>query len=97
MKTVYTSESDKTVGRVSCKYFVTNLLDLNKDIKRTISDKDSFVVYICMEGEASLTDNDGNNINIRQGETILVPAAIEWVKFGVQTKVKLLECYIPKI
>lgn len=97
LKTVYTSESDKTVGLVSCKYFVTNLLDLNKDIKRTISDKDSFVVYICMEGEASLTDNDGNNINIRQGETILVPAAIEWVKFGVQTKVKLLECYIPKI
>ena len=35
----------------------------------------SFVIFICMSGEASLTDNWGNIVNVRQGETLLVPAS----------------------
>ncbi|MBO4815144.1 MAG: class I mannose-6-phosphate isomerase [Muribaculaceae bacterium] len=35
----------------------------------------SFVIFMCMSGEASLTDNWGNIVTLHQGETVLVPAS----------------------
>ncbi|MCH5328669.1 MAG: class I mannose-6-phosphate isomerase [Coprobacter sp.] len=95
LKTAYTPQPNTPVDLVSCNYFVTNLLDLTAGIERPVSDKDSFVIYICMEGSAAVTDNNGNRIEVKQGETILVPAAVASVSFEVKAGAKLLECYIP--
>lgn len=97
LKTVYTPQSNAPVDLVSCDYFVTNLLELDADMTRPVADKDSFVIYICMEGSATVTDNNGVCVGLKQGETILVPAAVETVSFAVESNAKLLECYIPRI
>lgn len=92
--TTYTPASDKEVKLAECQYFVTNLLDVTNSVECEIAKRDSFVIYICMGGEATVTDSEGGVTPIKQGETILVPASTE--KVTITGKAKLLECYIPR-
>lgn len=92
-KTIYQPHSNTEVSLVSCDYFTTNLLELDRKIRRDYSQIDSFVVYMCLEGEA-LLDCDGERETIKKGETVLIPAVIHETEIIPQTKVKLLEIYI---
>lgn len=91
--TTYTPASDKEVKLAECQYFRTNLLDVTNRVECEIAARDSFVIYICMGGEATITDSEGGVTPIKQGETILVPASTS--KVVIEGKAKLLECYIP--
>lgn len=93
-RTHYTDEKDKAVELVSCTYFTTNLLDLDKPIERDFSSLDSFVVYICMEGSLTLEDNKGNTSDIWQGQTVLVPADTASVRITPTPNTKLMETYV---
>lgn len=98
LKTKYTPECNKAVLLATCPYFTTNLLEMDNEntIKRDIADKDSFVIYICMEGNAAMIDNNGVKTEFHQGETVLVPASVKFVDLSTDSSVKLLECYIPR-
>ena len=52
-RTHYKGHTNATVELADCKYFTTNLLDLDTIMVRNFSELDSFVVYICMAGKAS--------------------------------------------
>lgn len=93
-RTPYKEEKDRPVELVSCKYFTTNLLELDKEISRDFSSLDSFVVYICMEGALLLKDNKGNTLKIEQGQTVLVPADTDGVVLTPSPTAKLMETYI---
>lgn len=93
-RTHYQEEKDKAVELVSCKYFTTNLLELDKEIERDFSSLDSFVVYICMEGSFILKDNKGNSLEVHQGQTVLVPADTKNVNLIPTPSTKLMETYI---
>ncbi|MEG1573503.1 MAG: type I phosphomannose isomerase catalytic subunit, partial [Bacteroidales bacterium] len=93
LKTSYTPQSDKEVRLAECKYFATNLLDITCRVICNVKERDSFVIYICMGGKATVTDSEGNITEIKQGETILVPASTANVM--IEGQAKLLECYIP--
>lgn len=93
-RTPYKEEKDRPVELVSCKYFTTNLLELDKEISRDFSSLDSFVVYICMEGALLLKDNKGNTLEIEQGQTVLVPADTDGVVLTPSPTAKLMETYI---
>ena len=71
-RTHYKAHTNATVELANCKYFTTNLLDLDTMMVRDFSELDSFVVYICMEGKASIRDNKGNEIFGHQGQTCLL-------------------------
>src|ERR1700742_4057963 len=58
-KTKYQPEKDKTVHLVSCPYFTTNVLDATKDAEKDYSNLDSFVIYVCLEGELVVKYNGG--------------------------------------
>ncbi len=73
-KTTYHVIENEAIPLVQCPYFTTNLLKLNQPIKRDFSMLDSFVIYICTKGVAILKDNYGFTLNVRQGQTILIPA-----------------------
>lgn len=76
------------------KYFTTNIIEIDKPISRDFSALDSFVIYMCIEGQ--LTINDYNeNINISRGETVLVPAEIQELELKSNQVCKILEVYIP--
>lgn len=93
-RTPYKEEKDRPVELVSCPYFTTNLLELDKEVARNFASLDSFVVYICMEGALQLKDNKGNLLEIRQGQTVLVPADTDSVILTPSPTAKLMETYI---
>jgi mannose-6-phosphate isomerase len=93
-KTKYTPKTNETVELVKCKYFTTNVIEINQVVEKDYNKLDSFVIYICLEGEVEIETESGNE-RIEKGETILIPASIENVQLKPQsTSVKLLEVYI---
>lgn len=93
-RTHYKGHTNATVALADCTYFTTNLLDLDTIMVRDFSDLDSFVVYICMAGKASIRDNKGNEILIHQGQTVLIPADTQVVTISPAPGAKFMETYI---
>ena len=93
-RTHYKGHTNATVELADCKYFTTNLLDLDTIMVRNFSELDSFVVYICMAGKASIRDNKGNEIFVHQGQTVLIPADTEVVTISPAPGAKFMETYI---
>ena len=53
------------------------------------------VIFICVEGSCRLTDDNQNEITLRAGETVLLPAAVQEVTIVPEgQRVKLLETYV---
>ena len=68
--------------------------DLTENMTIDYSELDSFVIYICMEGTCTVTDGDGNSLELQAGESILFPATTKEVKVTVEGHVKFLETYV---
>ena len=93
-RTHYKAHTNATVQLANCKYFTTNLIDLDTIMVRDFSQLDSFVVYIYMEGRATLRDNKGNEILVHQGQTVLIPADTDVVTISPVPGAKFMETYI---
>ncbi len=81
---------------VSCPYFTTNLLTLDKALIRDYAGLDSFVVYICTEGQCKITcDEATKSTTLETGETVLIPAMVNEVKIEpVSGSMVILEVFI---
>ena len=86
--------SSDLVELVTCPYFTTSVYDLTENMTIDYSELDSFVIYICMEGTCTVTDGDGNSLELQAGESILFPATTKEVKVTVEGHVKFLETYV---
>ena len=84
---------NKTENLVNCEFFNTNIILFNNTIDKDYLSVDSFVVYICLEGEFSLCW-DGNSEKVTKGETVLLPAMIKEVSLKPMRETRLLEVYI---
>ncbi len=87
----YKKEKNHSNKVVTCPYFTTNFLEIEGKLEKQNS-HDSFIIYICVEGEAEIKTSNYSE-NIKQGETVLIPAAIESYNI-VSKNAKLLEVYI---
>ncbi|RIA10378.1 mannose-6-phosphate isomerase type 1 [Flavobacteriaceae bacterium MAR_2010_72] len=90
-KVDYETLKNKPNQMVSCTYFTTNYLSLNGLFKRD-NHHDSFMIYICTEGEATINCNNSLT-SIKKGETVLLPAAIESFEISAENAT-LLEVYV---
>jgi mannose-6-phosphate isomerase len=93
-RTLYSPAKDSPVSLVNCRYFTTNLLDLEAPMARDFKKLDSFVIYICLEGSLILGDNHGNTLPLRQGQTALISADTTEVTLEPSPRTKLLETCI---
>ncbi|PWG05123.1 type I phosphomannose isomerase catalytic subunit [Polaribacter aquimarinus] len=92
-KTNYTKQQNSSSEIVSCPYFTTNVLPLMGKIALNHSDKDSFVIYICVDGDVEFKYQ--NQVEkLKKGETILVPASIKELEIFSEKHSELLEVYI---
>ncbi|MFT4698896.1 MAG: mannose-6-phosphate isomerase [Flavobacteriaceae bacterium] len=92
-KLKYSEKTNTPISLCKSPYFITNKLVLSERIKRDISKIDSFVVYMCVEGEATFKTK-GHSEMILKGETILIPSVIK--KLRIKTnQATLLEVYMP--
>ena len=71
----YAPENNQEVRLVTTPYFTTSLYTLTARTRCDWSATDSFVAIVLLQGSGSLTDNEGNRIDVRQGETWLLPAS----------------------
>lgn len=91
-RTEYTPEKNKGVNMVNCPFFTTSVYDLDEPMTLDYSELDSFVILIGIKGEGILKDNEGNEVTLREGESILYPATTEAIT--VSGTIKFLETYI---
>lgn len=93
-RTNYTPKENEPVELVTCPYFTTTVYDLTEKMNMDYSELDSFVIYICMEGACTVTDNEGNTISLQAGESVLFPATTRSLEVVPEGKVKFLETYV---
>lgn len=93
-RTHYTPQPGAAVELVQCPYFTTRLLETETPMMRDYATLDSFVVYICMAGSVELRDDNGNELTVSQGQTVLFPATTQSVTLKPAPQTKLLETYI---
>lgn len=92
-KTKYEIIKNKSIPLVECDYFTTNILELDKNIERNYTMIDSFVVYMCLEGNIEI-ESIVNSVEMKKGETVMIPAALKKLILKPQENSKLLEIYI---
>lgn len=91
-KAEYAIQSNNSSNLVNCEFFTTNIIDINRHFAKDYSNKDSFVIFMCVDGEVDVTAGCYTEI-LKKGETVIVPAQTEEVAFNSENA-KLLEIYI---
>ncbi|MBE0424131.1 MAG: class I mannose-6-phosphate isomerase [Lutibacter sp.] len=74
---------------VKCPYFITNFIHIVGEKELDYSQTDSFVVFMCVQGKATIS-MDKNSEIINYSETVLLPATAEKVVISSKN-CKLLE------
>ncbi len=92
-KTNYKKKLNSPSEIATCPYFTTNILQLEGKIKANHTGKDSFVIYMCVEGKVEFIYKNRVEL-LNMGETILVPASIKKLDILSEGKSELLEVYI---
>lgn len=89
-RTYYDAKEDTPVQLAACRYFTTSLCRLTRKHHLDIADLDSFVIIICTKGNGTVTDESGNIITIKQGESVLVPAIVKRLDILPECNMELL-------
>ena len=92
-RTTFSKHQNTSSEIVSCPYFTTNVLPLKGKINVNHTDKDSFVIYMCVEG-ATIFTHQNQTETLAMGETILIPASIKNIEIFAENQSELLEVYI---
>ena len=88
-------------GRTSLvrdEHFHTSLLRLAGPMECDYADRDTFVVYMCVEGEVVLqcnADEPVEDVTVKAGDTVLVPASLNGIRLIPNGMTTLLEVYVP--
>lgn len=93
-RTHYTESKNRETTLVACSHFTTTLYDLDRPVCKTLDTLDSFLVVTGISGRGTLRDDRGDEISIRQGETVLIAASSQWVRFTPDEALKLLIAHL---
>lgn len=83
----------------TCDFFEVRRLTLDAPLNRRMRHHDSFVIYMCLQGECRL----GDTVQLHRGQSCLVPAVctddIRLVPTGMADgeRIELLEVFIPQL
>jgi mannose-6-phosphate isomerase len=93
-RTDYYKTLNKSSKIVDCQYFTTNIISVDGEINIDHSKKDSFVIYLCVEGNVSIKFHMNKKVNLKKGETVLIPAELDKIAISSMGLSELLEVYI---
>ncbi|MBO4655196.1 MAG: class I mannose-6-phosphate isomerase [Bacteroidales bacterium] len=92
-KVTYEEKFNTTSKLLRSGYFNLNEIYFETPLKKSYSDIDSFVVYICVEGHVyGFTDDE--QVEMKTGEVVLIPACTEELSLIPKEKSRLLEIYL---
>ena len=90
----YIKRLNNNTNIIECQYFTTNIISVDRVFNIDHSNKDSFIVYMCVKGEVNLKLENGKAESIKIGETVLIPASLKNIKIIPKEYSELLEIYI---
>ena len=80
-KTLYSTKKNISNTLVHAPYFKTNIIFLEGVLDKDYTNTDSFIIYICVDGELEITCKN-DMYSLKKGETILIPASIKTVQLN---------------
>lgn len=92
-KIEYEEQMNASTTVVRSEFFNLNMITLDKPIQKMYMKIDSFILYICLEGEVHFV-SDGIHEEVKKGECILIPASIPDMNIVPTEKSKLMEVYM---
>jgi len=92
--TQYEDKLNESVDLVQCNYFTTNKWHISQAVEMNYSSLDSFVIYMCLEGELMIEYANNEKVLLSKGETVLIPAGLKDLILKPWDKAELLEVYI---
>ena len=107
-KMVYEKKINKPVCVAECQFFTVKLLDINRGFHRKLYKYDSFIIYMCLQGNCTIevlssrgyADNEKpelTKISLTVGNSCLIPSSVADVMIvpdNLAGTTKLLEVYI---
>ncbi|APU70091.1 type I phosphomannose isomerase catalytic subunit [Christiangramia flava] len=88
----YEKKENQSSEVASCEYFTTNYLPVNGEVQKDYSELDSFVIYMCVDGEVKIDAGKHSEI-LQKGESLLLPAILNDIKI-TGSGAELLEVFI---
>ena len=89
---------DGVVNLKKTPYFTANLLSPTRPVQRDYALLDSFVAYMCVEGQCEITaldcETEDKSVSMRMGEAVLIPATPNDILITPQGHCKLIEIYV---
>lgn len=92
-KTSYKKEENKSNELIHTTYFKSNILIITENFSKSYAQIDSFVIFICTEGNVNIT-LEKESFSLLKGETILIPATAKEVLFSPTVISKIIEVYL---
>lgn len=89
----YNNIENLPVNLVRTRFFTTNVLNADTEITRDYSEIDSFIIIIATAGSGRLRCGS-EEMDVRQGESILIPASAERLTILPSPTMTLLEAYV---
>ncbi|MEQ8519810.1 MAG: class I mannose-6-phosphate isomerase [Cytophagales bacterium] len=89
-----TKELNKEVLLVESEHFKTSRFTIWGEQKFSCADKNSFKVLICIDGKGKIK-GDFDSVDVKLGDTFLIPASIENFVLETDAEVELLLSQIP--
>ena len=93
-KTDYDKKNNETTNMVKSPFFTTNYLQFDQGIRKDYSQLDSFVILLCTEGSCTIDWGFDEKIELKKGQTALIPNTIQAVALYPNKSCTLLEVYI---
>jgi len=94
-RSVFEKKLNEPSQVATCDYFTVNRLEFSKPFDKDYSLLDSFVVYMCLDGEFSISYNENESITILKGQTVLIPAKLDKLQLIPNKKAEILEVFVP--
>ena len=90
-KVNYDRTSNQSNIMVDCPYFTTNYIEVDQILNKS-NTFDSFIIYICVAGDAEITAGH-TKVALSTGETVLLPAELRSYQI-TSNSARLLEVYV---
>ena len=88
----YSEEANKEVNIVDCEFFKTDMLVVDGVAELDYCKRDSFTIYMCIEGDVKVSLDNGSTETLRTGEVMLVPAIANEVT--IEGKAQILASHL---
>lgn len=88
----YTPASNAEVNIVDCEFFKTDILVVDGEAELDYCKRDSFTIYMCIEGDVKVVLDNGTSETLRTGEVMLIPAIANEVR--IEGKAQILSTHL---